>query len=177
MSTYSLLLYNLLNTSRMIVDSKFCYLTLTYSLIHSFFFSQMFPIQCYIVDILTPWLRAKEDLTTQVFSAQFMMKGGQFSVLYSTALIKCKFFQHLIWFSSVQSLSQVLLFVTPCTAAGQASLSITNSQSLLKLMFIKSVMPFNHLIFCHPLLLLPSSFPSIGVLSNESVLCIRSPKY
>ena len=64
-------------------------------------------------------------------------------------------------FSSVQPLSRVQLFVTPWTAAGQASLSITNSRSLLKLVSIESVMPFNHLIFCHPLLLLPSILPSI----------------
>ena len=63
------------------------------------------------------------------------------------------------------------------TAAHQASLSITNSQSLLKLMFIKLVIPSNHLILCHPLLLPPSIFPSIRVFSNESVLCIRWPKY
>ena len=78
---------------------------------------------------------------------------------------------------SVQSLSHVRLFVTPWTEACQASLSITNSQSLLKLMSIKSVMPFSHLILCHPLLLLPSIFPSIRVFSNESALCIRWPKY
>ena len=83
----------------------------------------------------------------------------------------------LVQFGSVQSLSCVPLFVTPWTAAHQASLSITNSQSLLKLMFIESVMPSNHLILCHPLLLLPSIFPSIRVFSNESVLCIRWPKY
>ena len=80
-------------------------------------------------------------------------------------------------FSSVQSLSHVWLFVTPQTAAHQASLSITNSRSLLKLMSIKSVMPSNHLWFCCPLLLLPSIFPSIRVFSNESVLRIRWPKY
>ena len=79
--------------------------------------------------------------------------------------------------SSVQSLSHVRLFATPWTASCQASLSITNSQSLLKLMFIKLVMPSNHLILCHPLLLLLSIFPSIRVFSNESVLCIRWPKY
>ena len=78
---------------------------------------------------------------------------------------------------SVQSLSHVRLFVTPWTEACQASLSITNSQSLLKLMSIKSVMPFSHLILCHPLLLPPSIFPSIRVFSNESALCIRWPKY
>ena len=80
-------------------------------------------------------------------------------------------------FSSVQSLSRVQLFATPWTAARQASLSITNSQSLLKLMSIELVMPSNHLILCHPLFLLPSIFPSIRVFSNESVLHIGWPKY
>ena len=80
-------------------------------------------------------------------------------------------------YSSVQSLSCVQLFVTPWTAARQASLSITNSQSSLKLMSIELVMPSNHLVLCHPLLLLPSIFPSISVFSNESALCIRWPKY
>ena len=80
-------------------------------------------------------------------------------------------------FSSVQLLSRVCLFVSPWTAGHQASLSITNSWSLLKLMSIESVMPSNHLILCHPLLLLPSIFPSTKVFSNESVLCIRWPKY
>ena len=79
--------------------------------------------------------------------------------------------------SSVQSLSSVRLFETPWTAAHQASLSITNSWSLLKLIFIESVMSSNHLIPCHPLLLLPSIFPSIRVFSSESVLHIRYPKY
>jgi len=79
--------------------------------------------------------------------------------------------------SSVQSLSRVQLFVTPWTAAHQASLSITNSQSLLKLMSIESVMPSNHLILCRALLLLPPIFPSIRVFSNETVLRIRWPKY
>ena len=82
-----------------------------------------------------------------------------------------------IMLSSVQSLSCVQLFVTPWTAARQASQSINNSQSLLKLMPIESVMPSNHLILCCPLLLLPSIFPSIRVFSNESVLLIRWPKY
>ena len=79
--------------------------------------------------------------------------------------------------SSVQLLNSVLLFATPWTAAHQASLSITNSWSLLKFMSIELVMPSNHLILCHPLLLLPSVFPSIKVFSNESVLRIRWPKY
>ena len=82
-----------------------------------------------------------------------------------------------IQFSSVQSFSHVWLFATPWTAARQASLSITNSQSLLKFMSFELVMPSNHLILCHPLLLLPSIFPSIRVFSNESVLRIRWPKY
>ena len=79
--------------------------------------------------------------------------------------------------SSVQSLSRIRLFMTPWITASQASVSITNSQSLLKPMSIKSVMPSNHIIFCCPLLLPPLIFPSIRVLSNESVLHIRWPKY
>ena len=80
-------------------------------------------------------------------------------------------------FSSVQSLSRVWLFATPWTAVHQASLSITNSQSPPKPMSIELVMPSNHLILCHPLLLLPSTFPSIRVFSNESAFHIRWPKY
>ena len=80
-------------------------------------------------------------------------------------------------FSSVQSLSSVWLFVSPWTAAHQASLSINHSWSLLELMSIESVMPSNHLILCHPLLLSPWIFPSIRVFPNESVLCIRWRKY
>ena len=82
-----------------------------------------------------------------------------------------------VWFNLVQLLSHVQLFVTPWTVACQASPSITNTQSLLKFMSVESVMPFNHLILCHPLLLPPSIFPSIRVFPNESVLCIRCPKY
>ena len=80
-------------------------------------------------------------------------------------------------FSSVQSLSHVQLFATPWTAARRASLSIINSQSLLKLMSIESVMPSNHQLLCCLLLLPPSIFPSIRVFSNKSILCIRWPKY
>ena len=79
--------------------------------------------------------------------------------------------------SSVQWLSRVWLFATPWTAARQASLSITNSRSLLKLISIELVTPSNHLILCHPLLLLPSIFPSIRVFSTESAVHIRWPKY
>ena len=82
-----------------------------------------------------------------------------------------------IFFSSVQSLSHVRLFAIPWTSAHQASVSITNSQSPSKLMSIELVMPSNHLIFCRPLLLLPSIFPRIRVFSNESALRIRWPKY
>ena len=87
---------------------------------------------------------------------------------------KCTMF---VDFSSVQSLSCILLFVTPWIAACQASLFITNSWSFLKLMPIESVMPSNHLTLCHPLLLLPSIFPYIRVFSNESALCSVWPKY
>ena len=80
-------------------------------------------------------------------------------------------------FSSVQPLSHVWLFVTPWTTAHQASLSNTNTQNLLKLKSIELMMPPNHIFLCHPLLLLPSIFPSTRVFSNESVLCIRWPKY
>ena len=88
----------------------------------------------------------------------------------------------LIWISQsvrqlVQSFSWVQIFVSPETAARQASLSMTNSLSLLKLMSIELVMPYNHLILCHPLLLPPSIFPSVRIFSNESVLCIGWPKY
>ena len=82
-----------------------------------------------------------------------------------------------VQFSSVQSLSRVQLFVTPWTAACQASLSITNTRSLLKFMSRESVLSSNHLILCHPLLLLPSIFPSIRGFSSESALCIKWPKY
>ena len=82
-----------------------------------------------------------------------------------------------IQFGSVQSLSCVRLFATPWTAAGQASLSITISWSPPKTMSVESVIPSNHLILCHPLLLLPSIFPSIRVFSNETALRITWPKY
>jgi len=87
------------------------------------------------------------------------------------------FIEALFTISSVQSLSCVQFFVTPCTAACQDSLSITTSWSLLKLMSTESVMPSNNLILCHPILFLPSIFPSIRVHSHESILHIRWPKY
>ena len=85
--------------------------------------------------------------------------------------------RNLNQFSSVQLLSRVRLFATPQTSAQQASLSVTNSWIILKLMSIELVMPSNHLTLCRPLLCLPSIFPSIRVFSNKSALCIRWPKY
>ena len=97
--------------------------------------------------------------------------------LWGVRISTFEFGQGYKHFSSVQSLSCIRLFATVWTAACQASLSITDSQSLLKLMSIELVMSSNHLILYFPLLLLPSIFPSIRVFSNESVLCIRWPKY
>ena len=101
----------------------------------------------------------------------------QLSCSMSKAKLQLKSICPSVQFSSVQSLTRIWLFVTPWTASCQASLSITNSQSPLKPMSIELVMPSNHLILCHPLLLLPSTFPSISVFSNESALRIRWPKY
>ena len=92
-------------------------------------------------------------------------------------LLHCQFLNQFYMFSSVQSLSRVWLFVTPWTAACQASLSITNSRSSPKPMSIESVMPFSHLILCCPFLLLPSIPPSVRIFSNESTLRMRWPKY
>ena len=117
---------------------------------------------------------------------KFLEDFIDFTLFFKKNLLGCSCFKILCYFvqyskvnqfSSIQSLSCVWLFVTPWTAAHQASLSISNSRSLLKLMSIELVMPSNHLIPCHPLLLLPSIFPSIRVFSNESVLHIRWPKY
>ena len=97
------------------------------------------------------------------------------AMVYSVFLCGCEsrtIKKASVQFSSVQLLSRVRLFVTPWTAAYQACLSLTVSQSLLKLMSIESVMPFNHLILCLPLILLPSILPSIRVFSNELTLCI-----
>ena len=104
---------------------------------------------------------------TEIYMEHYIFSFGNWTDLLSDIFV-CLFV--LITLCSVQSLSCVRLFVTPWTAARQASLSITNSQSLLKLMTIESVMPSNHLILCHPLLLL------IRVFSNESALHIRWPK-
>ena len=108
--------------------------------------------------------------TTEVPSSYFYFWWNPIGQLKTSFITK-------IHISSVQLLSRVWLFVTPWTAAHQASLSITNSRSQPKFMSIESVMPSNHLILCHPLLILPWIFPSIRVFSNESALRIRWPKY
>ena len=119
-------------------------------------------------------LMLKENEKPNIALVTFSSLLHRYITLFYMFLFKDTLF---IYFSSVQSLSHVWLFATPWTAARQASLSITNSRSLLRLMSIESVMPSNHLILCRPLLLLPSIFPSIRVFSNESALCIRWPKY
>ena len=104
----------------------------------------------------------------------------RFSMAFIITILRKTYFlllHYIVMHQSVQSLSHVGLFVTPWTAAHQASLSITNSQSLLKIMSIESVMPSNNFILCYSLLLSSSIFPSIRVFSNKSVLCIRCPKY
>ena len=113
------------------------------------------------------WLWKKTSLLLQSHFREFRWPQHQM-----WWLILCQ-----TWLSSVQSLNHIWLFATPWTAEHQASLSITNSRSLLKIMSIKLVMPSNHLVLWHPLLLLPSVFPSIRVFSSESVLRIRWLKY
>ena len=112
-------------------------------------------------------------------SADSVLHGRWFHLLHKVkvSLIRRSEDECLILFNSVRSLSRVWPFDTPWTAARQASLSITNSQSLLKLMFIELVMPSSHLILCRPLLPLPPSFPSIRVFSIESTLHMRWPMY
>ena len=116
--------------------------------------------------------------TARLLSKAAMSEGSNFSITFINTYFKffLKNYSHL-QFSSVQSLSCVRLFVTPWIAACQASLSITNSQSSLRLKSIESVMPSSHLILWRPLLLLPAIFPSIRVFSSESFLYIRWPKY
>ena len=105
---------------------------------------------------------------------QFLLPKISFSLSLALTIMPSV---SVLQFSSVQSLSRVRLFATPWIAARQASLSITNSRSLLKLMSIESVTPSSHLILCHPLLLLPPIPPSIRVFSHESTLHMRWPKY
>ena len=123
------------------------------------------------------WMRRKSVLFLIQGASELGLwkKTAWIQSVILTLILFCFFLRFLVQFSSVQSLSRVWLFVTPWTAVRQASLSITNSQSLLKLMSIELVMPSNHLILCH-LLLPPSVIPNIRVFSNESVLRIRWPK-
>ena len=124
----------------------------------------------------TTWLKlSTRDYTTIMYPAwgQFILPENLLTNLDILEFISWE----CVWFSSLQSLSPVWLFVTQWTAAQQACLSITNSQSLLKLMSIESVMPSNHLILCRALLLLPSIFPTIKVFSNELALHSSWPKY
>ena len=118
----------------------------------------------------------KVSRVLQLGSTAFLIEISEFNRLIAW-LLSFKSYESCQGFSSVKLLSHVWLFVTPWIAAHQASLSITNSWSLLKLMSIESVMPSSHLILCRPLLLLPSICPSIRVFSNESTLLMRWPKY
>ena len=115
-------------------------------------------------ELVCMWEKVKYSITRSIVSIQRGENRGKWSF---------SFYQ----FSSVQSLSRVRLFATPWIAARQASLSITNSQSSLRLTSIESVVPSSHLILCRPLLLLPPIPPSIKVFSKESTLCMRWPKY
>ena len=117
-------------------------------------------------------LRKKIDIKDNIIIMKF-----EYGLWFHSSFFLDSPYWSLYSFSSVQSLSCVQLFATPRTTADQASLSITNSQSPPKPMSIELAMPSNHLMFCHPLLLLPSIFPSIRVFSNESALRIRWPKY
>ena len=115
----------------------------------------------------SPWGRKELDTTERLHTSHSAYKLNNRVTIYSL----------LLFVVLVQSLSHVWLFATPWTAASQASLSFTISRNLLKLMSIELVMPSNHLVLCHPLLLLPSIFPSSRVFSSESVFHIRWPKY
>ena len=134
--------------------------------------SQVFPYRVFSYRILPDAVCLLNDLVCMNVESPLL---GAPAHWFSVKFPFNKTLSHNI--SLVQSLSHVQLFATPWTTARQTSLTITNTQSLLKLMSIESVMPSNHLILCHPLLLLPSIFPSIRVFSNGSVLCIRWPKY
>ena len=127
------------------------------------------------VCLSTPILTKLSDSFDLICAFYTFLPGNSFNLFWWNPEVLLKAVLELS--QSVQSLSPVQLFATPWTAARQASLSITNSWSLLKLISIKSVMPSNHLILCLPLLLPPSIFLSIRVFSNESALCIRWPKY
>ena len=123
------------------------------------------------------WKTTVHGISDLDMTGQLVHSTQQTSTVHYSHIPNKSYNNRQLEFSSVQSLSCVQLFVTPWTAARQASLSITNSLSLLKLTSIVLVMPSNHLILCHPLLLLPSIFPSIRIFSNKSVFHIKWPKY
>ena len=125
-------------------------------------------IECRLIEILV-------HSCSQKHYSQWLRHRGNPRVHWQMNVSAKSWYVHTVTYS-VQSLSRVQLFATPWTAARQGSLSITNSRGLLKLMFIESVMPSNHLILCHPLLLPPSIFPNTRVFSTESVLHSRWPK-
>ena len=126
-------------------------------------------------------MRKSQGTSNRINNNKIIPKHVRFKLQNEKAKTKRKFCKKPArkntQFSSLQSLIHVRLLAAPWTAAHQASLSITNSWSLLKLMSVESVMPSNHLILSCPLLLLPSIFPSIRIFSNESVLCFRGPTY
>ena len=114
----------------------------------------------------------------KISTFRYSLKRKSLFILLFLEYVHCLVTKGADCFNSVQFIHcHLQLFATPWTAARQASLSITNSWSLLKLMSIESVVPSSHLIFCHPLLLLPSIFPSIRIFSNKSVVCIRWPEH
>jgi len=127
---------------------------------------------------ITSWQIDGETVTDFIFLGSKITADGDCShEIKRCLLLERKAVINLVQFSSVQLLSCVRLFATPWIAALQASLSITNSRSLSKLMSIELVMSSSHFILCRPLLLLPPILPSIRVFSNESTLCMRWPKY
>ena len=137
------------------------------------------PLQyCKVISLQLIKINGKKLITTTKSGSTTLHSVSNAEVSYpQQRLVLSVILVILVVFSSVQLLSHVQLFATPWIPAHQASLSITNSPNLLKLMSIESVMPSNHLVLCSPLLLLPSIFPSIRVFSNESVLRIRWPKF
>ena len=159
----------ILHITKLFSKNKECYFA-------KYFLTAKCKLNIHLSDLIS---RTLLKITESIYSHKLNNKSCKQAKCLSTGEVaKKKIYIHTVeYFSSVQLLSHVRPFVTPRTAAHQAFLSITNSWSLLKLMSIESVMPSNHLILCHPLLLLSSIFPSIRVFSKESALRTRWPKY
>ena len=161
-------------------DFPFNFLLLLLLYVCSVISDSLRPHELWPTKLLCPWNSPGRNTGLGCHSLHpgfFLTQGSNLCLL---RLVHCRqrlYYHWALQFSSVHLLSHVWLFVIPWTAACQASLSITNSWSSLKLMSIKSVMSSNHFILCWPLLLLTSVFPGIKVFFNESVLCIRWPKY